>query len=49
MKRYNDEELHALQLASSDTRIGSTSALHAQNAIIIELLSRVLERGNRND
>ena len=48
MKRYTDEELHALQL-TSDIRIGSTSGLHAQNTIIIELLLRVLERGNRND
>ena len=47
MKRYTDEELHALQL-TSDIRI-ATSGLHAQNTIIIELLLRVLERGNRND
>jgi hypothetical protein len=43
MKRYNDEELHALQL-TSDIRTGSTGGLHAQNIILIELLMRVNEK-----
>ena len=44
MKRFTDEELHAMQMVS-EFHPDNISGLYAQNTIIIELLSRVLDRG----
>ena len=44
MKRFTDEELHAIQMVS-EFHPDNISGLYAQNTIIIELLSRVLDRG----
>jgi hypothetical protein len=43
MKRFNDEDLHALQMVS-EIRPDSISGLHSQNTIIIELLLRISEQ-----